>query len=92
MNIIYTNKNSHAIWPRRNPQKSIANVIEAKYQCALMGPTEILAQQHYNLALKIFKGTNFRIEFLSGNPSPKSVDKFTLNEDIMIVKYVIPYN
>ena len=45
---------------------SIANVIEAKYQCALMGPTEILAQQHYNLALKIFKGTNFRIEFLSG--------------------------
>ena len=45
---------------------SIANVIEAKYQCALMGPTEILAQQHYNLALKIFKGTNFKIEFLSG--------------------------
>ena len=45
---------------------SIANVIEAKYQCALMGPTEILAQQHYNLALKIFKATNFRIEFLSG--------------------------
>ena len=30
---------------------SIANVIEAKYQCALMGPTEILAQQHYNLSL-----------------------------------------
>ncbi len=45
---------------------SIANVIEAKYQCALMGPTEILAQQHYNLALEIFKGTNFKIEFLSG--------------------------
>ena len=29
-----------------------------------------------------------RIEFLSGNPSPKSVDKFTLGEDIMITKYV----
>ncbi len=45
---------------------SIANVIEAKYQCALMGPTEILAQQHFDLAKKIFDNTNFVVEFLSG--------------------------
>ncbi len=45
---------------------SIANVIESKYQCALMGPTEILSNQHFQLAKKIFKDTNFKIEFLSG--------------------------
>ena len=33
----------------------MANVIESKYQCALMCPTEILSKQHYNLAMKIFK-------------------------------------
>ena len=34
---------------------SIANIIESNYQCAFMGPTEILAHQHYKLAQKIFK-------------------------------------
>ena len=29
---------------------SIANVLECNYQCALMGPTEILSYQHFNLA------------------------------------------
>ena len=33
---------------------SIANNIESNYQCVLMGPTEILAYQHYELARKIF--------------------------------------
>ncbi len=36
---------------------SMANVIEAKYQCALMGPTEILSLQHYELAKKKFLKT-----------------------------------
>jgi len=45
---------------------SLANVIESNYQCALMGPTEILAYQHFKLALKIFNNNNFKIEFLSG--------------------------
>ena len=31
---------------------SIANVIESNYQCALMGPTEILANQHYQFSKK----------------------------------------
>ena len=34
---------------------SISNVIESNYQCSFMCPTEILAKQHYNLAIKIFK-------------------------------------
>ena len=50
---------------------SITNVIESKYQCALMSPTEILAQQHHNLAKKIFKNTNITIDFLSGKTDSK---------------------
>ncbi len=42
-----------------------ANVINSKYQVALMAPTEILAKQHYNLAKKVFKYTNTNIELLS---------------------------
>ena len=43
-----------------------ANVISSNYQVALMAPTEILARQHYNLALKIFKSTNVKVNFLAG--------------------------
>jgi ATP-dependent DNA helicase RecG len=49
----------------------ISNVIESGYQCALMGPTAILAKQHYELAKKIFKGNNFKIDFLTGKTEPK---------------------
>ena len=45
---------------------TIANVIDSKYQCAMMAPTEILARQHYNLAKKIFENTKIKIEFLTG--------------------------
>ncbi len=45
---------------------SLVNVIESNYQCAMMGPTEILSFQHYNLAKSLFKKTNIKIEFLSG--------------------------
>ena len=50
---------------------SIANIIESKYQCALMGPTEILARQHFELAKKIFINSNIKIDFLSGKTDPK---------------------
>ena len=45
---------------------TIANVIENNYQCAFMGPTEILSYQHFKLAEKIFENTNFNIKFLTG--------------------------
>ncbi len=54
---------------------SIANVFEAKYQCAFMGPTEILSQQHYELAKKIFKNININIEILTGKTDPKKRKK-----------------
>ena len=53
----------------------ICNIIESGYQCALMAPTEILATQHFNLAKKVFKGLNFKIDFLSGKTEIKNRKK-----------------
>ena len=50
---------------------AISNIVENNYQCALMGPTEILANQHYELAKKIYKNTNFKIAFLSCITDPR---------------------
>ena len=57
---------------------AIANVIESKYQCAMMGPTEILANQHYQLAKKIYKNTSFNISFLSGKTDIKKKKEILL--------------
>jgi len=54
---------------------AIANVIESGYQCALMGPTEILANQHYELAKKIFHKTNLKIDFITGKTEIKNKKK-----------------
>jgi len=43
-----------------------SNVIASGWQASLMAPTEILAYQHYELAKKIFKYTNVKIEILTG--------------------------
>ena len=50
---------------------AIANIVESNYQCALMGPTEILANQHFKLANEIYKNTDFKIEFLTGKTELK---------------------
>ncbi len=50
---------------------SAINVISSGYQCAFMGPTEILAKQHYVLAKKIFKNSNITIKFLTGKTEYK---------------------
>ena len=39
------------------------NVIEAGYQCALMVPTSILAEQHFKLFEKLIKDANLDIKF-----------------------------
>ena len=50
---------------------AMANVVESKNQCALMSPTGILAKQHYELAKKIYKNTDFKIDFLTGKTELK---------------------
>ena len=46
-----------------------ANVIESGYQVAFMAPTEILANQHYTLANKVFNESNIKTDFLTGKTS-----------------------
>ena len=41
------------------------NCIKNKKQVAFMAPTEVLAKQHYNTALKIFSSFNFKIALLT---------------------------
>ena len=42
---------------------AVLDVIEAGYQCALMAPTAILAEQHFNLFKSLIKKTNLKINF-----------------------------
>jgi ATP-dependent DNA helicase RecG len=39
------------------------NTIEAGYQCALMAPTAILAEQHFSLFKKLIKNTDLKIKY-----------------------------
>ncbi len=58
---------------------AISNIIESGYQCALMGPTGILVKQHYELAKNIYKDTNFKIDFLTGNTEIKNKKEILKN-------------
>ena len=42
------------------------------FQCALMAPTEVLAQQHYRTFSEFFKDTDVRIGLLTGSVTPKN--------------------
>jgi ATP-dependent DNA helicase RecG len=44
---------------------TLLNCVKNKKQGALMAPTEILAKQHYDNALKLFSKLNFKIGFIS---------------------------
>ncbi|VYT75501.1 ATP-dependent DNA helicase RecG [Clostridium tertium] len=50
---------------------AIFNVIKNGYQATLMAPTEILANQHYAEALKIYKDFDIKVELLTGSTSAK---------------------
>ncbi len=68
---------------------TLANVLESGFQSALMAPTAILANQHFNLAKKIFEKTNIKIKLLTGKTEPKIRKKILIdlkngNVDLLI--------
>ena len=52
--------------------------MENFYQTAIMAPTEILAEQHYRNASRLFEGTGHRIALLIG--STKAAEKRKIND------------
>ena len=65
---------------------SIYGMINSGYQCALMAPTEILANQHYSNFKNILKDIN--IELLTGSVTKKKkeeINKRLLNKEIDLV-------
>ena len=58
------------------------------YQGALMAPTEILAQQHYNNLLDLYKNTDIKVELLTGKmkvSEKKKIYKGLINNEIDIL-------
>ncbi|HKJ78655.1 MAG TPA: ATP-dependent DNA helicase RecG, partial [Prolixibacteraceae bacterium] len=54
--------------------------IDNGYQCSLMAPTEILAQQHFQSIRKFLQGMNLEIKLLTG--STKKSERKVLHEDL----------
>lgn len=60
----------------------------SNYQGALMAPTEILATQHYNNLLMLYKDTNIKVELLTGKlkvSEKKKIYKRLINNEIDIL-------
>lgn len=59
---------------------ALFNVIKNGYQGALLAPTEILAQQHFEEATRLYKNFNITVEILTGSASNKN--KTRIKEDL----------
>lgn len=57
---------------------SMFNVVKNGYQAALMAPTEVLAQQHYDEVYKILNAFGVKIELLTSSISKKNKEDIKL--------------
>ncbi|MDG5853618.1 ATP-dependent DNA helicase RecG [Clostridium beijerinckii] len=68
---------------------AIFNVIKNGYQCAFMAPTEILANQHFEEARKVYDEFNIEIELLTGTTSAKEKqrikERIRTKEPILVI-------
>ncbi|NRT33537.1 ATP-dependent DNA helicase RecG [Clostridium beijerinckii] len=68
---------------------AIFNVIKNGYQCAFMAPTEILANQHFEEARKVYDEFNIEIELLTGTTSAKEKqrikERIKTKEPILVI-------
>ena len=67
------------------------DVIESGYQCGLMAPTTILAEQHFFLIKKLIEKTNLNINFslLTGKTEPKERKEILHNLKNNKIKFLI---
>lgn len=59
----------------------IYTAVKNGYQCALMAPTEILAQQHFESISKTFRNTDIKIRLLTG--ATKAAEKREIKSQLM---------
>jgi ATP-dependent DNA helicase RecG len=64
---------------------AMLNVVINKKKAALMAPTEILAEQHFNSLNNLFKNSGFKIGLLTGTKKIKDINEF----DIIIGTHAI---
>ena len=57
------------------------SAVKSGYQCAMMAPTEILANQHFESLTKLFEGTGVKSALLTG--STKAKDKKEIKSALM---------
>ncbi len=57
---------------------AMLNVVINKKRAALMAPTEILAEQHFNSLNNLFKNSEFKIGLLTGTKKIKDVNEFDI--------------
>lgn len=60
---------------------SVVYAVESGFQCTLMAPTEILAEQHYKNALYFLSDLGVRVGFLAGKT--KTSERRVLSEKLM---------
>jgi ATP-dependent DNA helicase RecG len=70
---------------------SAINSIESGYQCGLMAPTAILAEQHFKLLNNLIKQSNLKVnvELLTGKTDPKKRKKILIDLENKKIDFLI---